>query len=251
MSNQAWYLRCTKDQIADRVILIGDPARVPRLAENLTDARLLPVNRGLAMATGMFEGTPITLAAFGMGAPIATIVLHELAAIGAGVFLRIGTAMCLPPTEMGSIVLAERAVSFEGTSKAYIFDSTTFDADADLASNIMDVADVAGVRCQSSLFASFDGFYRDMYPLDKATGERVTENFQSLQERGVAAVDMETSALLAAGQFLDCKVSSLCVASVDAAKRVKLPPEEMATAEKKLGEIAFQAIARTQMPKHP
>ena len=51
MEKRAWYLGCTSDQIAERVILIGDPGRVPRLSEYLEDVVLLPVNRGLAIAT--------------------------------------------------------------------------------------------------------------------------------------------------------------------------------------------------------
>lgn len=249
MTSKAWYLGCEREQIADRVILIGDPARVPRLAEHLDDPQLLPVNRGLAMATGRFGGEQVTLAAFGMGAPIATIVLHELAALGASIFLRIGTAMCLPPVEMGSVVYAVKAISFEGTSRAYFADETLFEANPDLARNIAKASETAGIDSHSAVYASFDGFYRDMYPLDPETEIRVSENFRALQEQGVTAIDMETSALLAAGKSLNCKVSTICVASVDAIRRVKLPSDQMADSERNLAAIAFRAITQTELPR--
>ena len=118
-SNKAWYLGCHQEQVADRVILLGDPARVPRLSKHLEDVEHLPINRGLAMATGSYEGVRVTLAAFGMGAPIAAIVLHELAVLGSSVFLRIGTSIGLPPVDIGDVVIAQDAISREGTSAAY------------------------------------------------------------------------------------------------------------------------------------
>ena len=75
----AWYLGHRQDQVSDRAILIGDPDRVDRIAKHMTDVVHLPVKRGLKTITGRYDGTTITIAAFGMGSPIATIVLHELA----------------------------------------------------------------------------------------------------------------------------------------------------------------------------
>src|SRR4030095_584177 len=119
MQKRAWYLGCTSDQVAERVILVGDPGGVPRLSRCLDDVEFLPVNRGLATATGTHRGVRVTLAAFGMGAPIAVIVLHELGELGSRLFLRIGTTMSLPPTAIGDFVIADRALRHEGTSYAY------------------------------------------------------------------------------------------------------------------------------------
>ena len=54
-----------------------------------------------------------------MGAPIATIVLHELFDLGVRAFLRIGTAMVMPPAKLGDLVLADGAYRAEGTSSTY------------------------------------------------------------------------------------------------------------------------------------
>lgn len=93
---KAWYLGHSRGDIGDQVILAGDPARVDRIAGLLVDPRFVPVCRGLKTVTGLNRGRPVSIVAFGMGAPIATIVLHELADLGVSTFLRIGTAMHFP-----------------------------------------------------------------------------------------------------------------------------------------------------------
>ena len=58
--------------------------------------------------TGSFAGVPVTVSAFGMGAPIALVVLEELAALGARAVLRAGTAMAVAhDVPLGAFVVAE------------------------------------------------------------------------------------------------------------------------------------------------
>ena len=79
----------------------------------------LEENRGLRTVTGSRSGRRVTASAFGMGGPIAAIVLHELFDLGVRRFLRIGTAMVMPPAKLGDLVLADGAVRGEGTSLTY------------------------------------------------------------------------------------------------------------------------------------
>lgn len=81
-----------------------------------------------------------------------------------------------------------------------------------------------------------------MFALDPAVQPRVDQNFADLASKGVLAVDMETSALLTVGASLNCRVSSLCVASVDSKTREKLNSEDMREAERKLAMIAFDSL---------
>ena len=247
-SDKAWYLACTRDQIGERIILIGDPGRVPRLSQYLDDVQLLPVNRGLVTATGSYRGVPVTMAAFGMGAPIATIVLHELRELGARIFLRIGTAMPLPPVEIGDFVIADTAIRREGTSDAYAPPAHPAVADESLVKAAVKAVEENGHKYRVGRFASFDGFYRDMFALDDETAARVRDNFETLEKESVLAVDMETSALLTVGNVLGCKVSSLCVATVDSLKQLKMSRDELIRSEKDLISIALDAVTETKMP---
>ena len=118
----AWYLGYTSADIGSSALLVGDPDRIDRIAELLENPRFLPVRRGLRTVTGLHRGSTVTAAAFGMGAPIATIVLHELANLGVERFIRVGTALYLPPAQHGDLVLSEGVLSLEGTSCSYVDD---------------------------------------------------------------------------------------------------------------------------------
>ncbi len=249
MEKRAWYLGCTSDQIAERVILIGDPDRVLRLSQYLEDVVLLPVNRGLATATGTHEGVRVTLAAFGMGAPIAAIVLHELSELGSRIFLRIGTTMSLPPTEIGDYVIADSALRHEGTSYAYASKEYQATADENLVRALTEAADRKGHTYHVGRFASYDGFYRDMFALDDTTATRVRCNFDALAKQGVIAVDMETSALLTVGKVLGCKTGSFCIASVNSLTRLKINSEDLIDREKKLMSAALDALTSIPIPE--
>jgi len=249
MEKKAWYIGCTSDEIAERVILIGDPGRVPRLSKYLDDVALLPVKRGLATATGTYQGVRITMAAFGMGAPIASIVLHELSELGSRIFLRIGTTMCLPPAELGDLVVAENALRHDGTSYAYAPKDFVATADEELVTNLKTAASELDLAYRAGRFASYDGFYRDMFALDDATETRVQDNFAYLSKRGVIAIDMETSALLTVGTVLGCKVASLCVASVNMQTQRKLDSDKLIERERQLMATALNALSRMSVPE--
>lgn len=248
MTGKAWYLGCSSDQVAPRVILVGDPARVSRLSEHLHNVQTFPVNRGLVTITGAYNDISVTVSAFGMGAPIATVVLHELQALGAKIFLRIGTAIALPPVKLGDFIIADTALRNEGTSGAYAPPDYQAIANRDLINAAIDAINSKGHSYRVGGFASYDGFYRDMFALDDKTKDRVKNNFISLSEQGVVAVDMETSALLTVGRILGCKTGSLCLATVNGLKHLKIDNADMQTREQDLFAAALCAITTTELP---
>ena len=78
MSRSAWYIGCRQEEVGEAAILVGDRARIDRIAEHLERPIFLEENRGLRTVTGLRSGRRVTASAFGMGGPIAAIVLHEL-----------------------------------------------------------------------------------------------------------------------------------------------------------------------------
>ncbi|MCY6380191.1 uridine phosphorylase [Hoeflea prorocentri] len=240
---RAWYLDLSAEDIGDRAILIGDPDRVDRIAQLLEEPTFLPVSRGLKTVTGRFGGKTITVTAFGMGAPIATIVLHELADLGVTRFLRIGTAMYFAPGKPGDLMISDAALGFDGTSAAYASGTDTFMADTGLADAIDDAASRNGLSTIRGLYATFDAFYRDMFGIDEEGRARASTNRERLAARNVLAIDMETSALLAAATALNVSCATLCLGTVDALTQEKLPLEKLSQGEKQLFQTALDGLS--------
>ena len=245
-AKKAWYIGCSAEQVAERVILLGDPGRVPRFSKYLSHVEAMPVNRGLATVTGRYKDRRITLSAFGMGSPIAAIVLHELANLGASVFLRIGTSIGLSPVNIGDMIIARDARSFEGTSSAYARGAANSGADPGLVSALTRAASRHDATYHVGAFASFDGFYKDMFALDGSTEDRVRRNLEQLAAEGVLAVDMETSAILTVGSALGCKAGSMCASTVNSLKKRKIGKQEHADAERALISIALEALTQVE-----
>jgi uridine phosphorylase len=108
-------------ELAERVLLPGDPGRALALAQVLLEQPLMfNHHRGLWGYTGRArDGDPLTIQATGMGGPSAAIVLSELIALGARRAIRVGTCGALAPgLELGELVIAREALSADGTSRA-------------------------------------------------------------------------------------------------------------------------------------
>jgi len=238
----AWYLGHKANDVGSCAILVGDPDRIERIGSLLEDPVYLPVKRGLKTVTGTYNGTRISVAAFGMGAPIATIVMHELADLGLQRFVRIGTAMHFPPARPGGFVISQSALSFEGTSPSYALSNAPPVADPSLVANLQTAVSRNDAESTTGVFATFDAFYRDMFALDPAGGAKVTQTRQMLRDRGVLATDMETSALLTAGEALGVACATLCLGTVDGISQEKLAAEPLALGEKLMFCIALDAI---------
>jgi uridine phosphorylase len=242
MTRRAWYLDVTAEQVADRAILVGDPGRVDLFAEVLDDARTLGGERALRTVTGTCRDVRITVCSFGMGAPIAAIVLEELSWLGVRTVLRAGTVMSLGDVPMGSLVLAAETISGESTSSLYGADEVAL-PDAALLAHARAVLEGGGEPYRIGPVASLDGFYTDLVALRPDAEAQVAARAASLRERGVIATDMESSAVLAVSRALGMRAGSLCLCSVDGPSRRRLPLEPRRAAERRLVTTSLNILA--------
>lgn len=73
------HIGCEPGDIAELVLMPGDPLRAKRIAETfLTDARCVSEVRGNGVYTGTYQGTPMSVMASGMGIPTMSLYATEL-----------------------------------------------------------------------------------------------------------------------------------------------------------------------------
>jgi uridine phosphorylase len=241
---RAWYLDVAPDQVAERCVMVGDPGRIDLFAARLRQAHIVNEKRGLRTVTGHFDGVPVTVTAFGMGAPIATIVLEELAALGTRIFLRAGTAMSLSQQlPLGSFVVGLASMRREGTSLTYAPACYPAVADFGLTLALSMELERSGVEHRVGVIASDDGFYNQLFPLSEDREAQVADRVAELQRLRVLAADMETSALLTVGAILGVRTASLCLISVDGLTRSKLDPLTLESGERRLVDVALRVVA--------
>ena len=115
------HIRCGIKDSAKYALLPGDPKRIDRIKEFLTDTKEISYNREHRSISGYYKGIKIIAVSTGMGGASTGIVVEELYNIGVEVMIRIGSCGALDSNiNLGDIILVNGAVRDEGASKAYI-----------------------------------------------------------------------------------------------------------------------------------
>ncbi|KAM9865125.1 Purine nucleoside phosphorylase DeoD-type [Leucobacter aridicollis] len=239
-TREAWYIHCTPDQVGEDAIIVGDRGRVLLATELLEDAVLLNEDRGLTTATGTYKGRRITISAFGMGAPIAAVVVEELSYIGVKRVLRLGTVMTASDTQLGSLVVAHGATRGEGTSAGYLPLEYPAVPDFDLTAKAEQAARATGRTVVTGIYESADGFYTELMRRDNPAGQ--AELVERRRAQHIVGTDMETSAVFVVARARGIAAASLCLASVAGDNFAKLDGEDRRQAELDLLQAGLEAL---------
>jgi len=199
------HIRARRGEVAERVIISGDPARVELLKTYLEDPRLVSSVRGYLVYTGLYRGVPVTIAVHGIGSGSAALVVEELAMLGARVIVRLGTCGAMTPDlDVGDVVVATGASYYAGgIFTQYIGEPVCQVAtpDFDLLKRIVAKLESRDLKYVAGPVVSCDAFY---------TEEGFVEKWV---KRGVVAVDMETAILYVLGHLKKLKTASILVVS--------------------------------------
>jgi uridine phosphorylase len=204
------------EEVAERVVLPGDPGRALRLAQQLLDGpKMLNHHRGLWGYTGpAADGAPLTIQSTGLGGPSTALVVEELIELGARRLVRAGT--CIADAPPGSLVIADSVLPEDGTSRALGATSPLM-PDAQL---------LAALRAAGNGALVGPVISRDVLaaPEGSADGSAV-------------ALDLSTAALFAVAARHGVAAASVLAAVGDA-----MTPEALEAAEAELGRVGAAAL---------
>lgn len=242
---QTWYLGAREAPAGASAVLVGDPGRVRRFARCLDAVREVSRTRGFRTVSGRYRGAPVYVAAFGMGAPAAAVVMEELVQIGVARFLRCGTVMSTGAVPTGALAVGTAAVGYDGTSRDYLgvpgrrtaADSATVEAAAAVcAEHAFDARPV--------VLGSRDAFYGLLVGRGDVERERVAAWHRQQAARGIAAFDMESAAILAVAKVRGVRAASLCLVSVDGPTGRRLGPRSYRAGEERMVASGLGTLAR-------
>ncbi|EOB6676968.1 nucleoside phosphorylase [Vibrio vulnificus] len=198
--NKQPHLCVDETQVAERVIVCGEPDRANRIAALLENAELIAENREYRLFNGEFQGKAITVCSTGIGAPSMIIAVEELKQCGAKYVIRVGSAGAMQPNiALGELIVAEGAVRDEGGSKAYIDAAYPAYASFSLLKGLDGYLQMQTVPFHMGVVRSHDSFYTD----DEET------LCQYWNKKGILGADMETSALFTVGRLRGLHVASV------------------------------------------
>ncbi len=177
-----------KGQIADCVIMPGDPVRAKYIADNYFENAVCFNNiRGINGYTGTYKGKRVSVMASGMGMPSMGIYSYELYNYyDVTSIIRIGTAGALSDKlKLMDVVIAMGACTDSNYASQFNLPGTFAPiADYELLRKATDCADNMKISTSVGNIVSSDVFYNDNNDVN-----------ESWKKMGVLAVDMETAAL--------------------------------------------------------
>ncbi|MDR0297076.1 MAG: purine-nucleoside phosphorylase [Streptococcaceae bacterium] len=184
------HIEAQKGEIADKILLPGDPLRAKFIAEHfLEDAVQFNNVRGMLGFTGRYKGERISVMGTGMGIPSISIYANELITeYGVKKLIRVGTAGSInPDIHVRDLVIAQAAAT---TSAIVRNDFPAFDfpqiSDFELLDHAYHIAKEMGMAAHVGNVLSSDLFYGG--PDGVALGKL-----------GVMAIEMEAAALFYLG----------------------------------------------------
>jgi len=213
-----YHLEVTPEDVADGVLLPGDPDRVGTILECWDWGETVADHREYRTATGEYEGTPISITSTGIGSPSAGIAVEELARVGADTLIRVGSCGTIQPeVEIGDLVITTGAVRQEGTSHEYIRGDYPASADHAVVSALVAAAEDLGHDYHVGITASTDSFYagqgREGFDGFRAAGgEAIVDE---LREAGVLNFEMEASAILTLASLYGLRAGAVCTVYAD------------------------------------
>lgn len=219
---------------APTVLVPGDPRRATFIAEKyLTDVTKVNAVRGMDGYTGMYNDTPVSVQAVGMGVPSAAIYYTEMirfygvqriVRVGScgGLSEKVGLGDVIAATAAGTDSAAIDAIN-EGMNLAAVADFALLRASVEKA-EALNVPMVAGPLFTADLF--YDG--RE-------------ERFGILQRHGVLGVEMETSCLYARAAAEGISALSLVTVSDDIVRGTAMNSADRENTFDGMMQVALQA----------
>ena len=236
-----YHLAVGSDDVADTVLLPGDPERIEKITGQWHRSKTVAEHREFRTATGEYDGVPISTTSTGIGSPSAAIAVEELARVGVETFIRVGSCGAIQPgMNVGDLVITSGAVRQEGTSHEYVRAEYPAAADDRVVAALVAAAERLDYEYHVGITASTDSFYagqgRPGFEGFEAAGSE--ELVAELREAGVLNFEMEASAILSLAGLYGLRAGAVCTVYAN-----RVTGEFRTEGENRAGETASLAAA--------
>ena len=220
-----FHLHLKPEQLADKVILVGDPGRVDTIASMLDSVECTVSNREFRTVTGTYKGKRITVQSTGIGCDNIDIVMNELDTLANIDYqtrlekpdhrtldiVRIGTCGGLQPfTPLGTYLCSVKRIGFDGLLNYYA-GRYVANANPDLLKRIMADDD----RMVPGVTIACNGFYGPQGRVLRAPLADPNQNakIESFVYNGmrITNFEMESSAVAGLAALLGHRAMTVCM----------------------------------------
>lgn len=242
-----FHLHLTPEQLADKIIMMGDPGRVPVVAAYFDTVEFDQQSREFRTITGSYKGKRITALSHGIGCDNIDIVATELDALAnidlktrtikpefkQLTMVRIGTSGGLQPfCPIGSYVVSEVSMGIDGL--IYFYDKGKSVVNPDMTAKFLshacwdellatpyfvnsnkELIDTIGFDMVKGITCSASGFYgpQGRYVRLGLTNPEQNKQLESFEYNGlkITNYEMESAALAGLSAMMGHKAMTVCL----------------------------------------
>jgi uridine phosphorylase len=210
--SRQYHIALERGELAEYVLLVGDPSRVAKVTARFDAVELERSNREFASATGTYRGMRLSVMSTGIGTDNVEIVLAEVIDItDRPTLIRVGSSGALQSEiAAGDLVISTGAVRLENTTAFYVHDGYPAIAHRDvvwaleMACRQLDLPHHVGLTATASSFYAGQGRAMRTLPV------RYPDLAEELRRQRVANLEMESSALFVLAGLAGLRSGTVC-----------------------------------------
>ena len=230
------HIGAKKGEIADTILLPGDPLRAKYIAENFLENPVCYNEvRGMLGFTGTYKGKKISVQGTGMGVPSISIYVNELIReYDVKNLIRVGTCGAIQKDVKVRDVILAMTSSTDSKMNQINFNGIDYapTANFELLKNAYDAATEKGMQVKVGSVFTADQFYNDNAELEKWA------------QYQILAVEMETTALYTIAAKYGRKALSVLTVSDHILTGEETTSEERQTTFNEMIEVALEAAIK-------
>lgn len=233
------HIEAKQGEIADKILLPGDPLRAKYIAETFLENPTCYNNvRGMLGYTGTYKGERISVQGTGMGMPSASIYAHELInSYGVKKLIRVGTCGSISEKVTVRDLVIAQAAATPSSMIRNDFPNHDFPqiATFDLLLKSYGIAKEKGFTTHVGNVLSDDVFYKDSDSM---------ETVFKLGKLGVLAIEMEAAALYYLAAKFDVEALAIMTVSDSLVTGEETTAEERQTTFNDMIEVGLETAIR-------
>lgn len=230
------HINAKENEIAETVLLPGDPLRAKYIAETfLEDVKLYNEVRNMFGYTGTYKGKRISVQGTGMGVPSISIYINELMnSYNVQTLVRVGTCGAIQKDVKVRDVILAMSASTDSQMNRLTFGGVDYapTADFDLLLKAYNAGLEKGLNLKAGNVFTADQFYNDNAELEKWA------------KYNILAIEMETAALYTLASKLDRRALSVLTVSDHILTGEETTAEERQTTFNEMIEVALEAVIK-------
>ena len=245
VGERQYHIGLAPGELAEYILLPGDPDRTSRIATRFESVELERRNREFASVTGTYKGQRVSVLSTGIGTDNVEIVVAEiLAIVERPTFIRVGSCGALQPEiQLGDVVISSGAVRLEATTSFFVNDGYPAVADYEATIALVEAAHRLGVRAHVGITATAPGFFGAQGRPIPQLPIRYPDLAEELARQRVLNFEMEASALMVLAGLARCRAGVVCAVFAQRVTGEFVAGEAKQQAEDACVETGLEALA--------